>query len=203
MQRRLADVLDYFEWEGLVAENDPITSSDAHVASRAHGLLDEKTGAIARLLDLATANVDVFRGEPVGRWHGGTWQGRTTPWRNGWPAELNAGGETYVWLTFAPTDEYERSEPRSEPAFLAAISFEPATPDTILCLMDPVWQTPDDVLVRQVDRRTVRVTKLIYLSELAVQGVTLTHQAEKLGEWADGALAELSQLRDPRLSASA
>lgn len=198
-QRTLANFLDYLVREGLVEPNDPISSTDAFVARRYYSLLDPKQGAIARLLDLATSQITLVADSPPFKsWTYGVWQGRHVPWPGGWATQLNEEGRTSADLFFAPNDDEDRvDEPRDEPAFFAALVFDPAPPSVVEMLSDPQWLLPADVM-RHARSRYVRLTKLLYLSELAVRGVTLSQQAESLATWASARFAELQMLPDPR-----
>lgn len=199
-QRALADVIDHLEREGLVPSEEPIRSSDAHVAGRAYDLLDAKAGAIPRLLELAIADVEAFRGQEVVHWGAPFWHGRSAPWPGGWPNELNKLGSTYATLFFAPHDQERRDEARLEPAFFASINFERVSPDLLALITDPEVWIRDSVIVHP-ERRNARISKVLYLSELAVRGITLSLQGEALGKWAASSFGQLADLPDPRIGA--
>lgn len=201
-QRLLSDLLTYLEGEGLVNSDDPITTADATVVSRADRLLDSKDGAITRLLRLAGARIPWFADANVKPWNTVGSHGRSVPWPSGWPVELNDGGVTWAQIGLLSSDEDMRSEPRREPVFYAGIAFEPATPPATEALTNPAWGLPARFIVnRWGEGRTARnifLAKLLYLGELAVLGVTLSIQAEQFGTWAVTAFDELLGLQDPR-----
>jgi hypothetical protein len=195
--------LEYFEREKVVESNDPIVSSDAHVLYRAAALMDGKDGALRRLLDLAIPRVVLIaqrdgtdRSDRSDRSGGVYWWVRDVPWDSGgWHGEIAPARAEIGWVR---TDENERrDEPRAEPIFFVGIFYNRPSPLTIEQIRNPSWEIGEDVWVR-IERNWARISSGLYVSDLAVRGVTLTTQAEALADWANKAFGSLRALRDPR-----
>lgn len=203
-QRTLLEFLSYLERRGLSMTDDPLTLTDAIVASRAEQLLDDRGGAIMRLLDRAASEVEGPSGGTPTQW---SWPGKGMCTGMGyswpldasiWPARLNPGGVTAAGLCFVTTDQRDRPrEPRDQAVFLATLEFEPAAPTAVAALSDPHWLLPEHVSVNIKDRKAARVSTIRYLSEVATSGITLSEQATALAGWATVSFAELLALPLP------
>ena len=178
---------------------DPLSPLDVLIPSRAEQLLERKSGAIAQVLDIAVNRMHNFdeddrypKSGELSSWHG---RGLAPSAAHADPriAAISAFGGA-PGLRFVPTDEYDRADPRREPAFVAGFWFTPSE-GTFAALDDTTWRESlsADVLVT-LDDGEYGVRKLRYLGELLTVGATLLEQAEELGRWAEDSIDEVATL---------
>ena len=202
-QRVLFEVLRYLERKGLAMPDDPIQVIDALVAKRTDELLDPKAGLISRLLEMAVRQLKERPGDELSSPAGGTpeeWGGDkhywwSTPLKSpSWPARLD--GDAYLDLWFRKTDAPDRNpEAREQPVFLASVEL----PHLDSSAERPLTQWRPNGWHVWHDKDGIRLSRYRYLSEVAVDGITLSEQAAVLGTWARECFDEILAAPAPTL----
>ncbi len=201
-QRTLLEVHSYLQRRKetlAIMPDDPLQVTDTLALSRVRPLRHQG-GLIDTILDLAAGHVDGCSVDPWNYkdWRGRAFRGLEAPrWTH--EAVEKTNGEVGLELWYSWTDAGDRhDEPRHQPIFLASLTLNRPTEECFVAMADPQWDLPEWAFpYAERHYRRARISAIRYVAEVATEGITLSGQAEALGQWASRRLKTLQALSAP------